>query len=270
VTQREKAERLLALHRAPEILVLPNAWDAATAKLFERLGAAAIATTSAPIAWSLGRPDGEAISRDEMIAVVERIARAVGVPVTADLEAGYGDAGATAEAAIAAGAVGLNLEDGNEDGDDPLVPTEVHAERIKAVREVADRDAVPLVINARTDVFLRQVGKRWDRFDRAVERANAYLDAGADCAFLVGVADAELIRRLVEAIEGPVSVLAREGSPPIAELEQLGVARVSIGPGLARTALTAAEGAGRELLEGGTYGFLDGSLASAELNRLLG
>ena len=253
--QRAKAERLRELHRAPPILVLPNAWDAASAKLFERAGARAIATTSAPIAWGHGYPDGERISREEMIAMVGRIAAAVDLPVTADLEAGYGDAAATAEAAIAAGAVGLNLED--EGGD-----AAEHVRRIEAVREAS----VELVINARTDVLARGTGD----VDDAVARSNAYLAAGADCAFVLGPTAADVIGELAKRVSGPLAILAVAGTPPAAELEQLGVARVSIGPGLARAALTAAEDAARELLERGTYAFLDDAIASSDLNRLLG
>ena len=248
------------LHRGPQVLVLPNAWDVVSAKLVERAGAKAVATSSAAVAWSLGYADGERVPTGEMLGVVERIVRAVSVPVTADLEAGYGDAAATAEAAVQAGAVGMNLEDGAGD------PAE-HVRRIEAVREVVgDR----LVVNARTDVFLRHAGKRWDRFDDAVGRANAYLAAGADCVYPIGVTDADVIRRLVEEIRGPINVLARPGVPPIPELEQLGVRRVTVGSGLAQVALGAADGGARELLQDGTVTFLEGAIRGDELNRLLG
>jgi 2-methylisocitrate lyase-like PEP mutase family enzyme len=236
--QRAKAERLRELHRAPPILVLPNAWDAASAAAFAALeGCRAIATSSAAIAEAHGYPDGERIPRDEMLAAVARIARAVELPVTADLEAGYGDPAGTAQAAIEAGAVGLNLEDG-------LGPVEEHATRIRAVRAVAESAGVPLVINARTDVFLRGDGN----VEEAIGRGNAYLAAGADCVFPIMVSDAAAIRRLAAEIRGPINVLHRPDVPPVAELERLGVVRVSTGSGLARIALAAAERAARELL----------------------
>jgi 2-methylisocitrate lyase-like PEP mutase family enzyme len=236
--QRAKAERLRGLHRAPPILVLPNAWDAASAAAFAALeGCRAIATTSHAIAAAHGYPDGEHIPRDEMLAVVARIARTVEVPVTADLEAGYGDPAATAQAAIEAGAVGLNLEDG-------LGPVEEHMTRIRVVRAVAESAGVPLVINARTDVFLSGDAN----VDDAIRRGNAYLEAGADCVFPIMVADADAIGRLAAEIRGPINVLHRPDVPPIAELERLGVARVSVGAGLYRAALAHAETLARELL----------------------
>jgi 2-methylisocitrate lyase-like PEP mutase family enzyme len=238
--QRAKAELLRALHRAPPVLVLPNAWDVASAVAFGGLeGCRAIATTSAGIAEAHGYPDGERIPRDEMLAAVARIASAVDLPVTADLEAGYGDAAATAEAAIEACAVGLNLEDG-------LGPVEEHVTRIRVVRAVAESRGVPLVINARTDVFLRGDGN----VDEAVRRGNAYLAAGADCVYPIMVADAAEIERLAAEIEGPVNVLHREGVPPVAELERLGVARVSLGSGLFRAGLAHAATLARDLLGG--------------------
>jgi 2-methylisocitrate lyase-like PEP mutase family enzyme len=232
------------MHHEPPILVLLNAWDVVSARLVARLqGCRAVATSSAAVAWSLGYPDGERIPRDEMLAVVERVARAVELPVTADLEAGYGDPADTARAAWAAGAVGLNLEDGRDEK--TLVTTDEH---VAAVREV--RAATPeLVINARTDVYLAGL----DDFKEAVERANAYLTAGADCAFVPGVADAATIAGLAEAIRGPLSVLGVARTPPVAELERLGVARVSVGPGPFRATLRLLEQVGRELFEQGTY-----------------
>jgi len=249
-----KAETLRRLHHEPPILVLPNVWDVATARIFERLGAPAIATSSAAVAWALGYPDGEAIPQREMLDWVARIARAVDLPVTADLEAGYGDPGGTARAALEAGAVGLNLEDAN-------VPLEQHVEAVRAVRAAAPE----IVVNARTDVFLD--GDR--DFDDAVRRANAYLEAGADCAFVPGVADAETIGRLVEAIDGPVNILATKGCPPVAELERLGVARVSVGSGIGRGTYRHAERLARQVLEQGTYGYVDDEFGYADLNAIL-
>ena len=249
---RAKAELLRSLHAAPRILVLPNAWDVASARIFEDVGAQAVATTSAGVANAFGYPDGEAIPADEMLWMVERIARAVSVPVSADLESGYGDPGATAEAAIAAGAVGLNLEDGTRDGES-IRSVDAAAAAVAAVRESAERSGVPLVINARTDVFLRGDGS----VEEAAERGNAYLAAGADCVFAIGVADRETIGALVGAIRGPVSVLARAGGPSVPELEALGVRRVSIGPWAMRAASSLTRRIGEQLLGEGTYAFAD-------------
>ena len=245
MTQREKAELFRALHRGPDVLVLPNAWDVASARAFARIeGCRAIATTSGGVAAALGYPDGERIPAREMLAAVERIARAVDLPVTADLEAGYGNAAATARAAIAAGAVGMNLEDG-------AGPVRDHVVRVREARAAADEAGVPLVLNARVDVYLRGTHD----LDDAIERSNAYLRAGADCAFVIGVTDAATIARLVHAVDGPLNVLAREETPPIHELARLGVRRVSVGSGLFRAGLAAAEAGAHELLERGTYSF---------------
>jgi 2-methylisocitrate lyase-like PEP mutase family enzyme len=252
VKAHDRAARLRELHHGPRILVLPNAWDVASARIFEEAGAQAVATTSAGIANALGYPDGEAIPVEEMLWMVERIARGVTVPVTADLESGYGDPAGTAEAAIAAGAVGLNLEDGRHDGDTMLPVAEATA-AVAAVREAAERAGVPLVLNARTDVFLRGDAS----VASAVERGNAYLRAGADCIYAIGVADPETIRALVEAIEGPLSMLARAGGPTVAELEALGVRRVSIGPWAFRAASSLTQRIAEQLLRQGTYAFGD-------------
>ena len=223
--------------------MLANVWDVASARGVAAVpGCRAIATSSAASARSLGWEDGEQIPPEEMLAAVARIAAAVELPVTADLEAGYGDAVATARAAWEAGVVGMNLEDGNGDPDG-------HCRRVAAVRE-----AVPeLVLNARADVFLPG-GSR--SVDEAIARANAYLRAGADCAFVIGVEDAETIARLAAEIAGPLNILAGPSSPPVAELARMGVRRISLGSGLHRTSLAATEAAAAELYGRGTYSFL--------------
>ncbi len=271
--QRERAGRLRALHQGPDILVLPNAWDVASARIFERAGFPAIATTSAGIANALGYPDGQHISRSEMLEVVARIAHAVNVPVTADMEAGYGpSARAAAEMArgvISAGAVGLNLEDTRSDGR-TLVDPALAVDKIRAIRRQADEEGVPLVINARTDVFLAAIGDEATRLERTVERANAYRDAGADCLFVPGVRDAETIGRLAKAIRGPLNILAVSGTPPAAELQRLGVARVSVGSGPMRATLGLVDRIAKELRERGTYTLItEGQLSYAEVNQML-
>ncbi|HEX8791135.1 MAG TPA: isocitrate lyase/phosphoenolpyruvate mutase family protein [Polyangiaceae bacterium] len=266
---RERAQSLRALHDRSRVLVLPNAWDVVSARVVESAGFPAVATSSASVAWSLGYPDGERIPRDEMIAVAARIARAVRVPVTADLEAGYGDPGATVEAALVAGVVGMNLEDGTDDARSPLLDMAVAIDRIRQARAAADRAGVPFVINARTDVFLRQVGEASTRLERALERARAFREAGADCIFVPGVDDAATIGALARGIDCALNVLARSTSPSVAELSQLGVARVSLGSGAACIALTAFQAAARDLRERGSFDCLKGVTTHAEFNRLL-
>jgi 2-methylisocitrate lyase-like PEP mutase family enzyme len=269
---REKAETLRKLHQGPRVLVLANAWDVASARVIEAAGASAIASTSAGVAYALGYPDGQRISRTEMIDMVRRIAAAVAVPVSADVEAGYGpgaDAAAeTARAVIEAGAVGLNLEDMIEPGE--LLPMEQHVERIRAARAAAGKAGVPLVINGRTDAFAATAVPKADRPAEAIRRANAYLAAGADCAFVPFVIDAEIIARLAREIRGPLNVLGVPGSPPIPELERLGVRRMSVGSGVARAAYGQARRVARELLEMGTYeSIAQAAVSYAELQELL-
>lgn len=269
----EKARAFLELHHAAQILVLPNAWDAASARIFEEAGFPAVATTSAGVANSLGYPDGEYVSREEMLDAVERIAAAVSVPVSADMEAGYAGAAAgvaeTAGAVLAAGAVGMNFEDGTGDPVKPLATLEAQIEKIRAIRKAADSLGVHLVLNARTDVFLAQVGEPASRASEAIRRANAYRDAGADCLFIPGVADAEIIAVLARSIHGPINILAGPTTPPARELERLGVARVSTGSGPMRAALTTTRELARELRQTGDASrFLKGAITHADSNRL--
>jgi 2-methylisocitrate lyase-like PEP mutase family enzyme len=270
MTQTEKAVQLRELHHGPAILVLPNAWDAASARVIEEAGFPAIATTSAGVALSLGYPDGQRIGRDEMLAAVRRIAAAVRVPVTADIEAGYGETpeavAETIRGVLEAGAVGVNLEDSWErDGRAALVDLSLQEERIRAAREAAQAAAIPLVINARTDVFLHRLGDEAE----AVRRLNAYLQAGADCAFPILVREPALVARLVVAIGGPVNILAGPGAPGIAHLQSLGVARVSFGSALMRAALGLTRRIATALKATGTYAsFPDDTIPSPEANQL--
>lgn len=245
--QVERARVLRALHGAPEILVLVNAWDAASARAVVAAGGAAIATASHSVAAAHGYPDGERIPRELALAALARICAAVDVPVSADLEAGYGDPGHTARLALEAGAVGCNLEDRR-------------AETGHAVRAVADVVAagaaagVPLVVNARTDAFLRaRPGEpRASLVAEAVQRGRAFAAEGADCVFVPGVTDRETIEALVTGLDGvPISVLGGPGAPSVAELRELGVARVSYGPWVMRLALGAVTAAAEAVLAGG-------------------
>jgi 2-methylisocitrate lyase-like PEP mutase family enzyme len=225
MTTSAKADLLRRMHTAPPILVLPNAWDVGSAQALAALpGCRALATTSGGVARSLGFEDGERAPVDEVLRVSARIAAAVDVPITADLERGYGDPVGTARAAWDAGVAGLNFEDSNAAG---LVPVE---EQVSAIRAL--RDAVPqLVLNARVDVFLRQAGGIAD----AVERANAYLAAGADCAYPI-FCPPEAVEQLAREIDGPINVLLGPGMHAPRELERLGVARATWGSRLASLA----------------------------------
>jgi 2-methylisocitrate lyase-like PEP mutase family enzyme len=251
--QAEKAEKFRKLHRGPRMLLLPNAWDVASARILEECGHPAIATTSAGIAYSLGYPDGQRISRDEMLEMAGRIARAVRIPVTADLEAGYGttvkEMAETVKAAIEAGAIGMNLEDVTGDDESSEVPSSLQVEKIRAIRETAASLGVPFVLNARTDVYLMPIGPEATRFERTVERLRAYRKAGADCLFAPGVYDRDTIAKLVKAVDGPLNILANPACPPVAELEKIGVARVSAGSGIMRAAMGAVQRIGKEMME---------------------
>ena len=272
--QARKADQLRKLHGGPRILVFPNAWDVASARIVEELGFPAIATTSAGIAAVLGYPDGQKISRDEMLDMVARIAGAVRVPVTADLEAGYGvtieDMTETVKAMVAAGAVGMNLEDvtGNDESSQVELPLQV--EKIRAIRRVGESLGVPVVLNARTDVYLMPIGPAETRFERTVERLRAYRDAGADCLFAPGLKDGETIAKLVQALHAPLNILVTAGSPTLRELEKMGVARASTGSAAMRATLGLTRRIARELLESGTYNsLLDGAIPFAEISEIL-
>jgi 2-methylisocitrate lyase-like PEP mutase family enzyme len=244
-----KAEILRALHVPGNPLVLLNAWDAASAVVIARAGAPAIASTSAGAANALGYADGQHLTREQMLAAVAPIAAAVDVPVTADMEAGYGDApedaAATALGVLAVGAVGLNLEDTADAGPEPLLEIDRFVAKIAAIREATRAAGVQIVINARTDIFIGAIGDPATRLARAVERGRAYLEAGADCIFVPDV-NAHLIGDVVEGIGGPVSVLAGAGTPSLTELADLGVARISVGSGAYRATL----GLARRMAEG--------------------
>jgi len=273
-TQVELGNRFLKLHQGSNILVLPNAWDVASARIFEEAGFAAIGTSSAGVAFSLGYPDGQQISRDEMLDAVRRIARATNVPVTADVEAGYGstpeEVAETARAVIDAGAVGMNLEDGAEDKPGFLQDLTRQKEIIAAVLETAKRADVPFVLNARTDIFLYGIGPAETRFERTIERLNAFREAGAQSLFAPGVKDSETIGQLARGVDGPLNILATVGTPAVAELQKLGVARVSVGSGPMRATLGFLGRLARELHEDGTFKMTTGgALPYADANRLM-
>jgi 2-methylisocitrate lyase-like PEP mutase family enzyme len=266
-SSNDKAAALLALHSGPGF-VLPNAWDAGSARVLEQVGFPAIATTSAGIAWACGVPDGGAIDRESMLEHIGRIVDAVGVPVTADLEDGYGataeEVARTVARAAELGAVGANIEDVTGGR---LYGIEEAVERLSAARAAAPTGT--FVLNARTDTYF--VGVEGDVFAETVERCARYLEAGADCVFVPGVVEADDIRRLAAAIPGPLNVVAGLANTIDAPtLFSLGVVRVSLGGSLARASLSLLERAGRELVEHGTLGFLDGAISYADLQQRFG
>ncbi len=270
----DKAIQFRMLHRGPGVLILPNAWDVASARIFEEAGFPAIATTSAGIAFSLGYPDGQRIPRAEMFARISRIVRAVHVPVTADIESGYGstpeDAALTTRELIHAGAIGMNLEDASGHQDQPLIDLQLAVEKVKASRQAAMQMRAQIWINARTDVYLLPGGDPDADYSEALRRLLAYRDAGADCVFAPGLKDAETIGRLVKAVECPLNILAGVGTPSIRELEKLGVARVSVGSGPMRATLGLLRRVAEELKASGTYSAMEGAVPYAEVNKLLG
>jgi 2-methylisocitrate lyase-like PEP mutase family enzyme len=272
-TQRALAERLLALHVPGRPLILVNVWDVASALVVQRAGFPAIATSSSAVASALGYPDGEQIPPHEMLAAVARIVARASVPVTADLEAGYADdPAAVAEVVhrlLETGAVGLNLEDGIDAATGSLRSVEAAADRIRAVREAGDEHGLPLVINARTDVFLEDGRTPDDLLTEAIARLSVYRAAGADSLFPIGVRDPTAIRRLVQELRHPVNVLAGPGAPSVIELGGLGVARISLGGGPQRTALAALAAVAEEVRDRGTYGAMHGMVSHQELDQLV-
>jgi 2-methylisocitrate lyase-like PEP mutase family enzyme len=275
VKQAKKAEQLRKLHHGPQILILVNAWDVISARIVEDLGFPAVATTSAGVAAVLGYPDGQRTPRKEMLEFVARVARGVSVPVTADMEAGYGttppEMAEMAREVVAAGVVGLNLEDVTGDDESSQVEIGLQSEKIAAVRDASAAAGVPLAINARTDVYLMPIGPVETRFERTVERLRAYRKAGADCVFAPGIRDAETIGKLVRAVDAPLNILLQPGGPSVAELEKLGVARASIGSGAMRIALGTAQKVCKALLEHRDHtAFYAEAVPYDEVNRLLG
>ncbi|MFI9586281.1 isocitrate lyase/phosphoenolpyruvate mutase family protein [Streptomyces sp. NPDC052236] len=263
----ELARRFHSLHTADRPLVLPNAWDTAGARIIADTGAAAIATTSAGVAWDLGAADGDRLDRGAALDRLARICSAVDIPVTADIEGGYAETADgvadTIRAVLAAGAVGVNIEDG-------IRPADEHTARIAVARAAADATDVPLFVNARIDVFLAGIGAEPDRLKETLKRAAACIAAGADGIFVPGVVDPRTVEALAHGIDAPLNVMAGPGAPDTAELARLGAARVSVGSQIAQAAHALVREAARELLTSGTYTALSGGYDYLELNALLG
>lgn len=247
--QTAKAEAFRKLHTGAEILVLPNAWDGASAAILADAGAKAVATSSAAVAWAHGYPDGDALPRERVLATIEAAARAAGdKPLTADIEGGYtDDLGELAEVigqVIAAGAVGINLEDGQRD-------PALHAQKIAAARKAADAAGIPLFINARTDVYLKGLAEGHAAYAEVVQRAERYRDAGADGVFVPGPKDGDLIGRLADAIALPLNVMLLPGLAAAERLQALGVRRLSSATAPFRAAYAPLAKAAAEFLENG-------------------
>lgn len=271
--QKERAAQFRRFHHGAPLLVLPNVWDAASARIVEQAGFRAIATTSSGVAAALGYSDGQHISRDMLIEAIARITRVVECPVTADIEAGYGNSIEevlqTVKEVITTGVVGINIEDSLKQQEKALADVSYQVELIKALRELATSMDMPLVLNARVDVFLLAIGEPESRFEHALQRANAYLQAGADCIYPIGILDRNMIANLVKDIDGPINILGGPPAPTLPELAQLGVARVSLAGGLMRSALGHLRTIAQELREHGTYASMNTeALSSSEFRSL--
>ncbi len=269
-----KARAFKALHDGPDIFLMPNAWNAGSARILAASGFAAIGTTSAGIAFSLGRPDYEGrLSRDETMEELGRIAAAVVVPVSADLEAGYGpdpeDVAETIRQAIAAGAVGGSIEDVTGDPAAPLFEPALAAERIRAARAAADSSDIAFTLTGRAECYLVD---HPEPFAESVRRANLYREAGADCLYVPGARDAKTIAGLVREIDGPINVVVGLAGEPLslAELSDLGVRRVSIGGSLARASFATVRRAAEEMARDGTFQFSRDAIPDAEMCALFG
>jgi 2-methylisocitrate lyase-like PEP mutase family enzyme len=266
MTTETRAQVFHELHREG-LLILPNAWDAGSAVIVERAGAKAIATSSAAIAWAHGYPDGEAIPSEVVIATVREIVRVVGVPVSADIEAGYSQdpkaAGDFTTRIIDAGAVGVNIEDGHG-------TPELLCAKIERARSVATRSGVDLWINARVDVYLHKLAEGQAAYDETIRRAQLYAGAGANSIFVPGAVEETTIGSLVREISLPLNILAWPGLPDAARLRELGVRRLSAGAGLAKASLGRThELAEAFLRDGRSNQFFEGALASVGLNALM-
>jgi len=271
-SQKDKAQDFRELHHGKRILILPNAWDVPSARIFENEGFPAVATSSAGLMVSLGYPDGEVINRDELVSAVRRIGRVLSVPLSVDIVAGFGrttkEVLVTVKAILKAGGVGINIEDFAH-ATKKLYPIEREVENIKEIRKLGSSVGIPVVINARTDALRLGLGDEEAKFQEAVRRAIAYRDAGADCVYPMGLTEAAPIGRFLKELDFPTNVMVRKGLPTVVELQRLGVARVSFGPSASYAAMGLLKRASRELLERGTYqNLVEGAISFDELNSL--
>lgn len=276
-SQKVQAETFLALHHRAKPFVLGNAWDVISARIFELAGFEAIGTTSAGIASTLGYPDGQQISVQDTADMVARTVRLVNLPISADIEAGYAirpdEVAEAARVVLRAGAVGINLEDATGDPHNPLFDMQLQVEKIIAVRQMAASEGLHLVINARADAIILAETVDAAAVDDAVARGNAYRQAGADCVFVpdMGEMDRPTLTRLVDEIDAPLNIIAGPNTPPLTELAEIGVARVSLGPRPMRAALAVLRQIAEEIMRSGTFATMSAStLSYSEVNRMLG
>lgn len=251
------AERFRDLHKGPNTFILPNAWDVISAKMFEECGCKAIGTTSAGIAMSLGYPDGQEIPFEMMLSVIKNMVNSVDVPVSADIESGYGKTTKevlhTIEQVISAGVVGINLEDGTGDASYPIDDPLLQKEKIAAIREYCDSIGFPLFINARTDIYWLNIGEPESRIDEAIHRVKLYEEAGADCVFVPALKNIDEIKKLRNAVNCPINLLAVPGLPSIEELSEIGIERVSTGSSPFRASVSLLKLIGDEIVNQRTF-----------------
>jgi 2-methylisocitrate lyase-like PEP mutase family enzyme len=271
-SQSEKAEEFRALHHGKKMLILPNAWDVPSARVFEDAGFEAVATSSAGVMVSLGYPDGEVIGIDEYVSAIRRMSRVLGVPLSADVVGGLGSepdaVSASVKKVVEAGAIGINIEDFVHQTK-KLLPLEEQLARLKALVALRESMEVPFVINARTDAFRFAQGDEKERLQEAMQRGIAFRNLGVDCVYPMGLTDRASISTYVQALKSPVNVMVRKGLPPVPELQRLGVARVSFGPSASYAAIGLLQRASQEVLSSGTYEtLLDGAISFDELNAL--
>jgi 2-methylisocitrate lyase-like PEP mutase family enzyme len=269
-SQNEKAEALLSLHHSGDLLVLPNIWDPIGARILAVKGYPAVATASAAVSASLGYQDGENIKRSTLIDLLGRIARSVDIPVTADIESGYGESLSelelTAQQVIESGVVGVNIEDRKGDG---LRPVEEQCRRISTLREIGNRRGVHLVINARVDSFVSPSFGDGQAMEEAVIRARAYTAAGADCIYPIGPGDEATVRTLRERIESPINILGSHTAAPLSVLREIGINRVSFGPFVFRSCLRTFVDIAESLRTSGDYAGLSNAMSREEIAEYL-
>ncbi len=276
LAQKALAEQFLALHRMGRPFVLANSWDVVTAALFAREGFQAIGTSSYATAATLGLHDGQHILLQETVDLVKRLAHRIKLPVSADIENGYAETVEgvvqSARAVLTAGAVGMNIEDSTGDPERPLYDVTLQREKIGAIRGMADAAEFHPVINARTDTFLLPNDNRGRRLRETIERGRAYVEAGADCVFVpdMGDLDVATLKQLVNEISAPINIVAGGSTPPMTKLEEIGIARVSLGPRVMRAGLGLFREIAREILDRGTFTKMTtGALSYEETNQLL-
>jgi 2-methylisocitrate lyase-like PEP mutase family enzyme len=270
--QMEKAEAFLKMHDRKKTLVLPNAWDVPSARVFEDSGFSAVATSSAGVMVSLGYEDGEVIPPTEYIAAVGRMAKVLSAPLSVDIVGGFGqDADAVVrmvQKTVEAGAVGINIEDFVHSAK-KLISIDGQVSKLRAILKLRRSTGIPFVINARTDALRFAPGDDDAKMEEAVRRAEAYRDLGVDCVYPMGLVDPERISAFLKTLDFPINVMVRKGLPPVAELERLGVARVSFGPSASYAAMGLLRRASQEVLSRGTYDtLLEGAISFDELNAL--